>query len=287
MSTWKPVTELCEYLEELSYELNQKLEKTKREASKLQDIYEAISPVQTTEKREPPLASRPVAKQKFFRGIEKKPEIHVSADPYGDFVDALNQYKTLPKFQRERLSNSFVNRIMDFSRITPAHLHERMIPCLKELCNELDGIMSLDINQMNQRFRAKYTMERAQEILDEYEKLINENGALRRVDVIAREKVIEPSKVPVKQQNVDSFETIANLTPRQLNEFYHLRGTARQLKTIATMREKTAATFVPFLKTFEPGFDDRERGNYIRAAARAFQLLTNSKRMHALVCTKY
>ena len=284
MSNWKPIVDLCEYLEEASYELNENITKTKREASKLQDILDTISPVQLTEKREAAYVPR-VQKQKFFRGIEQKPEIKVSADPYGDFVSSLSEYKKLPNIQRERLSQSFANRLMDFSRITPAHLHERMIPCLKELIKDLDSMMSLDISQQNQRFRAKYTMEKAQEIIDEYDRLIQENGALRRVDVIARERVIEPPKSRVKTAKHDSFETIANLTPRQLNDFYHLRGTARQLKMIANIRERTADAFVPFLKQYDIDFDDKEKADYIKASARAFQLLTNSKRMHALVCT--
>ena len=53
MSNWKPIINLCEYLEEASYELNEEIAKTKREASKLQDILDTISPVQLTEKREP------------------------------------------------------------------------------------------------------------------------------------------------------------------------------------------------------------------------------------------
>ena len=285
MNNWKPIVDLCEYLEEASFELTEEITKTKREASKLQDILDTISPVQLFEKRESEYVPRP-QKQKFFRGIEHKPEPRVSADPYGDFVHALSEYKRLPTINRERLSQSFANRLMDFSRITPAHLHERMVPCLKELIKDLDGIMSLDINQQNQRFRAKYTMEKAQEIIDEYDRLIQENGALRRVDVIARERVIEPPKIKAKSQNHDSFETIANLTPRQLNEFYHLRGTARQLKMIANIREKTAEAFVPFLKKYDIDFDDNEKADYITASARAFQLLTNSKRMHALVCTR-
>ena len=54
----------------------------------------------------------------------------------------------------------------------------------------------------------------------------------------------------------------------------------------AIIKEKTAEAFVPFLKQYNVDFDDKEKGEYIKAAARAFQMLTNSKRMHALVCTR-
>ncbi|EAY09035.1 hypothetical protein TVAG_180090 [Trichomonas vaginalis G3] len=283
---WNYVTSYCDYLERVSHELDETILKTKREASKLQSIFEAISPNQVTDPRENESAPPSHQRQKFFRGFEQRPELKISADPYGDFQNALNTYKKLPKFPRERLPNSFINRMMDFSRLTPAHLFDRMIPCLRTLSQELDKVMDMKIDQPNQTFRVKYTLEKAEEILNAYEKLIVENGANRRVDVIAREKQIDPPKQSPPKPKADVFETIANLTPKQLNEFYHLRGTARQAKMIAMMRERAAHDFTEFLQTYNENLDLKEKEDYLRTAARAFQLLTNSKRKHALISSK-
>lgn len=285
-SPWGYVSNYCDYLERVSHELDEMILKTKRETSKLQSIYETISPNPKTDPREVESTPRSQPRQKFFRGFEQKAEVKVSADPYGDFQNALNEYKKLPKFPRERLSNSFINRMIDFSRLTPTHIFDRMIPCLQTLSGYLDQLNDMRVDQPNQIFRVRYTMDRAEEILNTYEKLIQENGANRRVDVIAKERNIEPPAPKPTQVKTDNFETIANLTPKQLNEFYHLRGTARQMKTIANMREKASADFEDFIKTYDENMSESDKRDYLRASARIFHLLTNSKRKHALVCSK-
>jgi hypothetical protein len=287
MSDWDSIARLCNYLEEAAKELDDKVHSTQSDVMKLQDILDAISPVPVSEPREEVRAPRQQQNRKVFRGFDHKvtPQAAAaSANPFGDFLMYLDQYKQASKFDRSHLGDRFSKRVMDFSRTTAAHLHLRLIPCVERLARELNRVLDYDLSQPNLRLRAKYTTDKATNLMQEFEKTIREFGLTRRTDVFAHEQVDEPLLAkPKRVESGDQLETLANFTPKQLNALYAMRGAARRNLMAATIKEKAEAHFVPFLKGCSFNDDETEQVNVLHAAQRAFMILSHDPRSYALV----
>lgn len=284
MTSWRSIRRLCGLLEGISYELDCKLMKTKKESAKLIDILEAISPMKFMDPRDSVSTSGIANRKKFFKGFDQPAQTQSTEETYAEFVKALEEYKKLPSLPRERLSNSFRSRMLDFSRLTQAHLHERMIPCAKAMLDDLNEVSKLDLDDASQRYKVTYTVRCIEDVFNEYDRLIKANDVFKRVDVIGKEREIKTTTKEVPKKKVDTFETIANLTPKQLNEFYHLRGQARQIKVIVDVKRAISETVLPFLKSYNYDMSPEEKIDFLKLCARSFHLLSNTKRKHALVC---
>jgi len=281
----KSIDELLIYLESVSFELDELLAKTKRESSKLQDVLEAISPNRQFEPRDSVFAPS-TKKSTVFRGFNSRVTAQVSNDPYGEFQKALEKYNKLPSLPRERLCAPFINRILDFSRLTPIHIMERMIPSVCKMKKMIQGISSLDLSNPGNMTKAQYTYEQIEKVVASYEQMMKDYGLNRRVDSIGNEKNTEFCvKQPQKQSKVnsDNFETIGNLTPKQLNEFYKMRGIARQTHLLSQLKQYTAESFINELSKYSTDCSDEDSLDAIVASTRSFRILTNTKRIRSLI----
>lgn len=288
MNDWSGVRRFCNYLEHASKELDDKVLETQNEIMKLQDILDSISPIPVSEPKEELKPQRVQQNRKVFRGFDYKiaPKVvATSVDPYGEFIDLLEQYKGMQKFDRTHLADRFTKRLLDFSRTTAAHMHVRMVPCIQKLSQELDKVLDYDISQANLKFRAKYTTDKATRVLDEYHRLIQEFSLQRRVDVMTRELELEEPEPPKKKVDAaDQFEILANFTPKQLNMFYRLRGNARRSLMSATIKEKAEKTFMDFLSKARVDYNNEEESiAVLKAAQRAFMIIAHDAKAYATV----
>ena len=291
MNDWNKLTNLCKYLEKCEKELNDEILKTQTEVMKLQDILDSISPVPVSEPKEEVRVIHPNANRKVFRGFDYKNVQPVVEQPkeemYMDFLDLLDQYKAMPKFDRSHLADRFTKRLMDYSRMTAAHLYDRMCPLVKILNNKLDNILDADISQDNIRFRARYSTNWAIKVDKEFERLYVELGLNRKTDVLAREKVPEEKKPQKEKKNTESpFEILANLTPKQLNSLYKLRGDARRNLMSSIMKERAESAFLPFLKNYDTQSSDEETKSFLNAAKKGFLILSHDPKSYALVLNR-
>ncbi|OHS92708.1 hypothetical protein TRFO_40965 [Tritrichomonas foetus] len=291
MNDWGKLESYCEYLERAEKELNDSILQTQNEVMKLQDILDTISPVPVSEPKEEVRVPRANQNRKVFRGFDYKVQqqvVETSADPYGEFLDYLQQYKAMPKFDRSNLADRFTKRVMDFSRMTAAHLHNRMTPLIRQLNKELDKVLDADISQDNIRFRARYTTNRASKVAKEFERLNQEFGLVRRTEVLSREKEIDESATKKTKKNVDEspFEILANLTPKQLNALYSLRGNARRNLMSSIMKEKAEVSFLSFLRNIDTSMSDEEMASVLKAARRGFLILAQDPKAYALILSR-
>lgn len=292
MNDWDSLTQLCDYLEHLSQEMDENIMRTRNEATKLGEILDTISPVPVSEPKEEAKPQKLIQNRKVFRGFDykvaqKPSNPFPSEDTFGDFLNYFEQYKRVSKFDRKHFGDRFAKRIMDFSRMTAAHLYNRMVPCIHKLNEEFDKILTYDLEQPNLKYRAKYTTDRAAKVVQEYDRLVAEFGLNRRVDVLSREKQLEPPPKPPKKVEVeDQFEVLANLTPKQLNSLYALRGSARKSMMNCKIREKTEQTFMHFLRKHDPSSDEAEDILYLKAASSCFKILSHDHRSFALVARR-
>jgi hypothetical protein len=288
MAEWERVSRFCRYLETVTKELDDKVHTTQSEVMKLQNILDTISPTPVSEPREDVRVVRAQANRRVFRGFDHKVTPQTAAtsgDPYGDFCLFLEQYKQMPKFDRVHIADRFAKRILDFSRTTAAHMYVRLPPCMRRLTCELDKILDYDLSQPNLKFRAQYTTEKGQHVLKAFDKAIREFGLSRRTEVFANEQIgAEPQKRNGRpRENADQFETLANFTPKQLNALYAMRGQARRSLMASAVKEKAETCFMSFLKDCGISEDEREQVNVLRAAKRAFLILSYDPRSYAVV----
>ncbi|KAH0794887.1 hypothetical protein GPJ56_001164 [Histomonas meleagridis] len=257
----------------------------------MQEILDKISPNPVSEPKEEARPQR-FQNRKVFRGFDYKVTPQVaqrSLDPYNEFLDALEEYKKIPNTNRSQLSLRFAKRVMDFSRMTPAHMHQRLIPCIKRLDKELDKILNYDTEKPNLRFRAKYTTEKAIQTVHQYEDLIKELGLLRKTSVISCEMELSNTKnteeKPKKVKTDSQYEVIANFTPRQLNSLYALRGNARRSLVDASIKEKAQNVFFGFFDEVKNDIYESDELviDVLRAAQRSFIILSNDQRSYAIV----
>ena len=292
MEQWESLKQFYDFLEAMEQELTNTISNVQVEVRKMQEILETISPVPVSEPKEEVRSQRLQNNRKVFRGFDYKvtPQVaQKSLDPYNDFIDALEEYKKIPNINRAQMSNRFAKRVMDFSRMTPAHMHQRLIPCIKRLDKELDKISGYDTEKPTLRFRAKYTTDKAIQTVRQYDSLIQELGLLRRADVVARERELsspgEAGERPTKARKDLQYEVIANFTPKQLNSLYALRGNARRSLVEAVLREKAQSAFLSFLGNVKDVVYDSDEMviDVLRAAQRAFVVLSDDQRSYALV----
>ncbi|KAK8842061.1 hypothetical protein M9Y10_026283 [Tritrichomonas musculus] len=292
MNNWKKLTDFCDYLERAEKELDDSILKTQNEVMKLQDILDTISPVPVSEPKEDEKPVRPQQNRKVFRGFDYKlpaPVVEDKVDHYGEFLDYLDQYKSLPKLDREHFAERFSKRVMDYSRMTAAHLYNRLTPLIYELNKSLDKVLDSDLTQDNLRFRARYTTNRATKVVKEFERLNQEFSLLKRVEVLSREKELEdPNKnaKKSKKQEDDPFEIVANLTPKQLNSLYRLRGSARRNLMSSIIKEKAEASFMSFLRNIDQRASEEEQLDVLSAARRGFLVLAHDPRSYALIVSR-
>lgn len=288
MNDWSSVRRFCDYLEHASVELTDRITETQNEVTKLQDILDTVSPVPVSEPKEEVRVANIQQNRKVFRGFDHKmapKQVATSMDTFEEFKDLLDQYSAVKKTVRGPLSDRFVKRVLDFSRTTAAHMHERLPVCTKRLVQELDKILDYDMDQLNLKYRAKYTTDKAAIVVAEFDRMVEEFGLRRRVDVMTRELTME-EKVRMKLPDLSTqFEILANFTPKQLNSFYRLRGNARRSLMAATIKEKAEAAFLPFLETAAVGSEDDASDNIsvLRAAQRAFMIVAHDARAYATV----
>lgn len=156
----------------------------------MQEILETISPNSVSEPKEEACPQRPRVNRRVFRGFDHKvtPQVaQKSLDPYNDFVDALDEYNKKPNINRAQMSSRFSKRVMDFSRMAAAHMHQRLTPCIKRLDKELDKILSYDADKPNLRFRGKCTTDKALQAARHCGSLVQGLGFLRRELISAAE----------------------------------------------------------------------------------------------------
>ena len=287
MNDWDSVRRFGSYLEHAHKELEDKIGETQHEIMKLQDILDTISPVPVSEPKEEARPQRIQQNRKVFRGFDYKvsPQLQqTSMNPFEEFTDLLDQYNSMKKFSREQLGDRFAKRLFDFTRATAAHMHERLTPCVRRLTAELDKILDYNMEQPNLKFRAKYTTDWAVRVAREFDRLTQDLGARRRVDVMTREFPFEEQKKVKKNldDKSEQFEILANFTPKQLNTFYRLRGNARRALMSATMKEKAEKVFMDFLA--DVSFtNDKEQLAVLQAAQRGFMILTHDPRSYATI----
>lgn len=286
MNDWDSIRRLGSYLEHASQELDNKIGETQNEIMKLQDILDTISPVPVSEPKEEARPQRLQQNRKVFRGFDYKvsPQlVQTSMNPFEEFTDLLDQYNSMKKFSREHLGDRFAKRLLDFSRATASHMHERLTPCVRRLSAQLDKVLDADMSQASAKFKAKYTTDKAVRVAHEFDRLVQELGALRRVDVMTREFPLEARPKPKKiDDKSEQFEILANFTPKQLNTFYRLRGNARRAMMAATMKEKSEKVFMDFLKDVSFS-SDKEQLAVLQAAKRAFLILSHDPRSYATI----
>lgn len=98
---------------------------------KLQDIFDTISLVPVSEPKEEERTVRAQQNRKVFRGFDYKlpaPVLEEKTDTCGEFLDYLDQYKSLPKLDREHFADRFTKRVMNYSLLTSSYLYNRMTP---------------------------------------------------------------------------------------------------------------------------------------------------------------
>ena len=262
--------ELCNYLEDINNELNEKILKNKRECLKLQDIYENLSKNEVFDKREDSFFNISKIKINNYKNYN-------TSDLYGEFLRLNQEFKKLPNLPRERISYPFISRIMDFSRITPSHIFTKMIPCLE----------SFQIYLNNNLNKNKYLINKSNEVLEKYKLIIQENNLFKKVEIFVEEQLKDDIIINNNNINeVDKFETIANLSSKQLNQFYRLRSIARQQQVLSNLNEKISNLILPILNKNYNNIDENEKIQYLTLTTKIFPLLTNSKRSHTIIANK-
>lgn len=289
MNQWRILTDYCNYLERAEKELNDSILKTQNEVMKLQDILITISPIPVDEPKEEIRPLRPQQNKKVFRGFDYKnpaPVVEDKIDHFQEFLDYLDQYKALPKFDRSHLADRFAKRVMDFSRMTAAHLYNRLPPLINDLNKSFDKVLDSDIEQDNIRFRARYTTNKAAKVIKEFDRLTQELGLLRRTEILSRERDDDQNVQKKSKRNAEEdspFEILANLTPKQLNALYCLRGSARRNLMSSIMKEKAEASFLKFLRNVDFQASEEEQLSVLNAARRGFLILSHDPRAYALI----
>ena len=284
---WKELNDFCQYLENARFELDKKIIETQNEVIKLQDIFDGITPRPMNDPHEELHPKAPITKSRIFRGFEQPVQrVQSSADPYSDFLHYFDEYKRLPQLQRTRPQERFLKRIMDFSRMTPAQMYSRLIPSVQEINRQLDKILSFNVEQPNLRYRGLHLIESAERIITQYQKYIQEFGLTRRVDLKQFELKMEndPPKKK-KPAPVEKFETVANLTPKQLNAIYSLRGNARRAVMELNIKEKAEKAFVSFTDQANSFYDadDDDLISILKTCSRGYRVLVQNPRYYSIV----
>lgn len=76
---------------------------------------------------------------------------------------------------------------------------------------------------------------------------------------------------------------MANLTPKQLNTLYRLRGSARRNLMSSIIKEKAKTAIMPFLRNTNQMASEEETLDVLSAARRIFLILAHDPRSYSLI----
>ena len=268
------------YLSLLESELDLKIKQTMLDVKKLQDIYETIKPVEDIAPKENKQITQLI---NLAKGIDMQDESEkqLPPDPFSEFQMALDEFNKIPGEKHKELSQDFVNRVLDFTPKTEAHVIHSLLPCIKSFNHELDMILQYDMNQPSFNFRACYEMERAVSVVQAFERELENFEQMSFVECPFREKIEHPLEKKNKQHQISpSFESFASLKIKQLSAIFRKRGEARKTLINSRIREKLEEVLLPFLQSDSEEIDDLQK---LRTAARFFPILANNNQSYALV----
>lgn len=253
MSEWENTTTLCAYLEMIEEEIIDRIKKANNDVQTLEEIYERIRPIEKPKEKQPD----PTIDQLLCKAhkAEFKPTQQTKKekdDPFTIFSNLVKDFNRIPYLKRESLSHKFIKSLSGFTKITPAHVFHRGIPCIKRLNQELDNVLKCDLDQPAQSFRAAYTTDRAKDISEKLEDFINSFESYETVDPITQEKKdmvknLNTGKKTFEQQ----FDMIADIPPKKLTNLYRLRGQARSSLIMARIREKVEEVLIPLIESID------------------------------------
>lgn len=269
------------YLSLLEAELDLKIRQTMVDVKKLQDIYETIKPVEDTAPKENKQVAQLI---NLAKGIDIQDDMEKQAppDPFSEFQKALEDFNKIPGKKHKELSQDFVNRVLDFTPKTEAHLIHSLLPCVKSLNHELDMILQYDMNQPSFNLRACYETERAESVVQAFEKELEDFNEMSNIDCPFREKTERFSeKKNNKQHQISpSFESFASLKIKQLSAIFRKRGEARKSLINSRIKEKLGEILIPYLQSDSNEIDDLQK---LRTAAKFFPILANNNQSYALI----
>ena len=264
----------------LNSELEMNIRRTQSDVSKMQDIYEAMRPVQVdTEPQENEEIARLLsqAKGEEFKSKAVKTEV---LTPFEQFQECLRQFNEIPALKRDGFSRKFITGVCEFTKKTPAHLFERLVPCIRRLNTELDKILKADLENQVSAFRATYALERAEAVADAFENEVAEFEEIEELDIPFVERLEKPHEEEKHVKPISShLETVANFSQKQLSALYRLRGDAREALIMSRIREKTEEVIIPLLERRTL----TRRETLMRIASRAFAVLSVDPRSYAVV----
>ena len=277
---FRDLRSLCKYLEMLNSELEMNIRRTQSDVSKMQDIYEAIRPFQIeTEPKENEEIARLIsqAKGEEFKAKAAKTQ---ALEPFEEFQQCLKQFNEIPALKRDQFSRKFINGVAEFTQKTPAHLFDRLVPCVKRLNAEFDKVLKADMDQPAAAFRATYATERAEAVADAFENEVAEFESIEEIDVPINERKEKPKDEENHVKPISShLETVANFSQKQLSTLYRLRGDAREALIMSRIREKTEEVVLPILTARSL----TRRETLMKIASRAFAILSIDPRSYAVV----
>lgn len=272
---------LCRYLEIINSELETRIRQTQSDVAKMQDIFETINPiVHDVEPKENEEIAELLNKAKGVEMKETKPK-PVIVEPFEQFQQCLKEFSEIPALKRDQFPKKFISGLVEHTRKTPAHLFERLTPCIKRLNQELDKVLKTDMEQEALAFKATYVMERAGVVADAFENEISCFEKIEEIDIpfTEREEKKEEEKIQGKSI-VDTMETVANFSQKQLSTLYRLRGEARSSLMMARIREKVEEVILPLLENKKV---QKDKLAYLRIASRGFNILSVDPRSYAIV----
>lgn len=267
---------LHSYLSILEAELDSRIKQTMVDVRKLQDIYEAIRPVED----KTPKINQKIAKLLDLAKGKNSPDIYekpAPSDPYVEFQEALEAFNQIPGKKSKDISMKFANRILTFVSKTEAHVIHRLVPAARSLNREMDQILHYDLNQPSFALRASYATEKLEKVIEAFEKELSP-FELNHAPCSFREKpeVIEQQKK--KQHKISpTFDSFASLKIKELSSIFRKRGEARKSLIDRRIKEKIEEVFMPLIRSDD--IDDMEK---LKLASKFFPLLSNT-RSYALV----
>lgn len=272
---------LCKYLEIINSELETRIRQTQSDVSKMQDIFETINPiVHDVEPKENEEVAELLSKAKGVEVKEVKPKM-VVVEPFEQFQQCLKEFSEIPALKREQFPKKFLSSVMEHTRKTPAHVFDRLTPCIRRLTQELDKVLKTDMEQEALAFKATYVMERAAVVADVFENEISCFEKIEELDVPFTEQEEKKKEEKIEGKSiVDTMETVANFSQKQLSTLYRLRGEARSSLIMARIREKVEEVMLPLLENKKMQKDPM---TYLRIASKGFNILSVDPRSYAVI----
>lgn len=271
---------LYAYLSLLESELDLKIKQTMVDVKKLQDIYETIRPTEDNTPKENKQITQLI---NLAKGIDAEDESEKKEppDPFIEFQKALEDFNKIPGKKHKELSQDFINRILDFTPKTEAHVIHSLLPCIKSLNHELDLILQYDMDQPSFNFRACYETERSITVIQAFERELENFEKMKFIECPFREKSERYIQKKKKQHQISpSFESFASLKIKQLSAIFRKRGEARKTLVDSRIRDKLGEVLLPFLQSESEEIDDLQK---LKTAAKFFPILANNNQTYALI----